>query len=377
MKKNLLLLSAYVLFTASCSNDKELKEVLDKFPVANPIVMDTIYTNEYVADIHAVQNVEIRARVKGYIELIHVDEGKEVKAGQLLFNIGNKEYKEALVRAKAALRTAIAEGKSAEVDLQSSKSLVEKNVVSKTQLELAQAKLDAANANIESARSDEASAALNLALTEVRAPFDGIINRIPNKIGSLVDEGTLLTSISDNKEVLAYFNVSEKEYLQIISSEEKNKNREVELILANGQPHKQKGMVETIDGEFDKTTGNIAFRAKFLNPSGVLKHGSSGKIRLKNELKDAMIIPQRSTFDIQEKTYVYTVDKNNTVQVKSVNPKIRLVNFYVIESDLTLNDRIIYEGIQRVKEGDKITPEEISFEQIVGQPISKNKNKLK
>ncbi len=367
MKRTLLLFSACVLFATSCSNDQEAKEAIDKFPVANPVVMDTIYTNEYVADIHSVQNVEIRARVKGYIEAIHVDEGKEVKAGQLLFSIGNKEYKEALVRAKAALKNAVAEGKSAEVDLQSAKSLVEKNVVSKTQLEVAQAKLDAANANIEAAKSDEATAALNLSLTEIRAPFDGVINRIPNKIGSLADDGTLLTSISDNKDVFAYFNVSEKEYLQIISVETKNEKKDVELLLANGQLHKKIGMIETVEGEFDKTTGNIAFRARFSNPDGILKHGSSGKVRLRNELKNAMIIPQKSTFDIQEKTYVYVVDKNNTVQIKSVVPQLRLTNFYVIASGLTSDDKIIYEGIQRVKEGDKIIPEQVSAKQLLGQ----------
>ncbi len=367
MKRTLLLFSACVLFATSCSNDKEAKEAIDKFPVANPVVMDTIYTNEYVADIHSVQNVEIRARVKGYIEAIHVDEGKQVKAGQLLFSIGNKEYKEALVRAKAALKNAVAEGKSAEVDLQSAKSLVEKNVVSKTQLEVAQAKLDAADANIEAAKSDEATAALNLSLTEIRAPFDGVINRIPNKIGSLADDGTLLTSISDNKEVFAYFNVSEKEYLQIIAVETKNEKKDVELLLANGQLHKQKGMIETVEGEFDKTTGNIAFRARFSNPDGILKHGSSGKVRLRNELKNAMIIPQKSTFDIQEKTYVYVVDKNNTVQIKSVVPQLRLTNFYVIASGLTSDDKIIYEGIQRVREGDKIIPEQVSAKQLLGQ----------
>ncbi len=356
-----------VLFITACSTDKETNQVEEKFPVTNPIVMDTIYTNEYVADVHSVQNVEIRARVKGYIESIHIDEGKEVKAGQLLFSISNKEYKEALTKAKAALKNAIAEAKSAEVDLQSAKTLVDKNVVSKTQLEMAQAKSDAANANIESAKSEEATAALNLSFTEIRAPFDGVINRIPNKMGSLVDDGTLLTSISDNKEVFAYFNVSEKEYLQIISLEAQNDKKEVELILANGQLHKQKGVVETVDGEFDKTTGNIAFRARFSNPDGILKHGSSGKVRLKDELKNAIIIPQKSTFDIQEKTYVYTVDKNNTVQVKSVVPKIRLTNFYVIASGLSTTDHIIYEGVQRVKEGDKIIPEQISVKQILGQ----------
>ncbi|MDP1801756.1 MAG: efflux RND transporter periplasmic adaptor subunit [Bacteroidota bacterium] len=357
---------ALALVTA-CSTDTEIKQSEEKFPVANPVVMDTIYTNEYVADIHSVQNVEIRARVKGYIEAIHIDEGKPVKAGQLLFSISNKEYRESLTRAKAALKSAVAEEKSALVELQSTKSLVDKKVISKTELEIAQAKFEAASAKVESAKSDEASASLNLSLTEIKAPFDGIINRIPNKTGSLVDDGTLLTSISDNKEVFAYFNVSEKEYLAIISSDNSNQKKEVELLLANNELHKQKGVVETVDGEFDKTTGNIAFRARFSNPDGILKHGSSGKVRLRNELKNAMIIPQKSTFDIQEKTYVYSLNQYNELQVKSIVVKQRLGNFYVISSGLHVTDKIIYEGIQKAKEGEEILPQLITPEQMLSQ----------
>lgn len=356
-----------VLFISACTSHKEQNNTPEKFSVTSPVVMDTAYTNEYVADIHSIQNVEIRARIKGYIEAIHVDEGKHVKAGQLLFSISSKGYKEAVVKAKAFLKSAVAEAKMAEVDRQNVKMLVEKNIVSKTDLELAQSKLDAANAKIEEAQSDAASAALNLSFTEIRAPFDGILNRIPNKTGSLIDEGTLLTSISNNKEVYAYFNVSEKEYLDFITKKNTDEKDKVALLLANNQPHKYKGVVETVDGEFDKTTGNIAFRARFANPEEILKHGSSGKVRLKNEIKGAMIIPQKSTFEIQERIYVYVVNKNNTVQIKCVIPKYRLPNLYVIESGLSLTDRLIYDGIQKVKEGDVILAEPISLKEVLAE----------
>jgi RND family efflux transporter MFP subunit len=368
MKKAFMLSCMCVVLFAACSSEKETKSEEEKFSVTTPIVMDTVYKNEYVADIHSVQNVEIRARVKGYIDAIHVDEGQSVKAGQLLFSISNKEYKEALVKAKASLKSAIAEAKAAEVDLQSAKTLVDKNVVSKTNLDLAKSKLDAANAKIEEAKSDEANAALNLSFTEIKAPFNGIINRIPNKIGSLIDEGTLLTSISDNQEVFAYFNVSEKEYLEFVSKTKQEK-QEVELLLANGKPHPQKGIVETIDGEFDKTSGNIAFRARFSNPDGILKHGSSGKVRLRNELKNAMIISQKSTFEIQEINYVFVVDKDNVVHMKSFVPKFRLPSLYVVESGLLPTDKIIYEGVQRVKDGDKVIPQPISGKEMLSQQI--------
>lgn len=360
-----MLVSVCTFLLVACSSEKEVKTKQETFPVIHPIVMDTVYTNEYVTDIHSVQNVEIRARVSGYIEAIHVDEGKNVKAGQILFNISNKEYKEALVKAKATLRSAEAEAKSANVELLNIKILVDKNIVSKSELEKAEAVVEATHAKIDEAKSDVTNASLNLSLTEIRAPFDGLINRIPNKIGSLIDEGTLLTSISNNKEIFAYFNVSEREYLDFISLKNSDKKNEVTLVLANNEIHKQKGIVETVDGEFDKTTGNIAFRARFSNPDGILRHGSSGKIRLKNEVRNAMIIPQKATFEIQEKTYVFVVDENNIVRSKSFIPKLRLPNLYVIENrGFSKNDKIVYEGIQNVKNGDKITVSEVNCTEI-------------
>jgi RND family efflux transporter MFP subunit len=357
MKQSFVLLSICAgLFLSACSSNKNDIITLEKFPVTHPVVTDTVYINEYVADIHSRQNVEIRARIKGYIEKIYVDEGSSVRQGQLLFSISNKGFHQDLLRARASLSSAVAEAKSAEVNLENTKIIVEKKVVAKSELDIAQSKLDAANAKIKEAESDEANALLDLSFTEIKAPFDGIINRIPNKTGSLIDEGTLLTSISDNKEVLVYFKVSEREYLDLILKKNTNKDTKVELLLANHQLYNHKGVIETVEGEFDKTTGNIAFRARFPNPDLILKHGSSGKIRLKKELKNAMIIPQKSTFEVQEKTLVYVLDSNNVVQMRSIVPRLRLPNFYVIESGLSLNDRIVYEGLQRVKEGDKIIP---------------------
>lgn len=357
MKQSFVLFGICVgLFLSACSSNKSDTTILEKFPVIHPMVSDTVYINEYVADIHSRQNVEIRSRVKGYIEKIYVDEGSSVQQGQLLFSISNKGFQQDLLRARASLSSAIAEAKSAEVNLENTKIIVEKKVVAKSELDIAQSRLDAANAKIKEAESDEANALLDLSFTEIKAPFDGIINRIPNKTGSLIDEGTLLTSISDNKEVLVYFKVSEREYLDLIFTRNSNKDTRVELLLANHQLYAHKGIIETVEGEFDKTTGNIAFRARFPNPNLVLKHGSSGKIRLKKELKNAMIIPQKSTFEVQEKTLVYVLDSNNVVQMRSIIPGLRLPNFYVIESGLSPNDRIIYEGLQRVKEGDKIIP---------------------
>ncbi len=356
-----MLLGVAAVLLSACTSDKNSNTEIQEYPVTNPLVVDTVLTKEYVADIHSLQNVEIRARVKGYIEIIHIDEGKPVKAGQIIFSISSSEYQQELTKAKATLKSVIAEAKQAELDVKNVQLMLDKNVVSKTELEMTQSKLEAANAKVEEAKSNEAQAVLNLSYTQIKAPFDGIINRIPNKVGSLIEEGTLLTTISNNKEVYAYFNVSEREYLDLLSKKDYNKNgNEVNLVLANNQLYPLKGKIETVEGEFDKTTGNIAFRARFANPDEILKHGASGKILLKTELKQALIVPQKSTFEIQENTYVYAVDNNNVVQIKSIVPKFRIQNLYVIESGITVNDKVLFEGIQLVKEGDKINSRAVS-----------------
>jgi RND family efflux transporter MFP subunit len=366
MNRIVLLLSIAVGFSA-CTTQKENKTEAGKFPVTNPILMDTTYTSEFVAEIHSLQNVEIRAKIKGYIEKIYVDEGKPVKAGQTLFSINSQEFQKELLKARAMIKTAMAEAKKAEIELQSAKTLSEKNIVSKIEFEKAQAEIEAANARIEEAKAAEASAMINVTLAEVKAPFDGTINRIPFKTGSLIDEGTLLTTLSNNKEVFAYFNVSEKEYLSYAGLKQNGHKNGITLILANGQAHKHKGTVETIEGEFDKNTGNIAFRAKFPNPDLLLKHGSSGKVQLTNELKNALLIPQKATFEIQDKFYVFVVDANNTVKQRKIDIQQRLPHLFVIESGLSGTDKIIYEGIQNVKEGEKISTGFIPMQQVLSQ----------
>ncbi len=367
MKIRFMLVYAYAILTiVACTNSSENKEINNQsFTVTSPILIDTSFTNEYVADIHALKNVEIRTRIKGFIDKIHVDEGQIVKQGQLLFTINSQELKQELLRANAQLKNAIAEYKMIEVELNNTKTLVEKNIVSKSELEMMKAKLEAANAKIEESESIISSVKLNIEFASVKAPFDGIINRLPLKAGSLLDEGTLLTTISDNSEVFAYFHLSEKEYLEILYEKNEQQNQIVNLVLANGKVFNNKGKIETAESEIDKNTGNLAFRARFKNENNILKHGSSGKIALVTKLKKAIIIPQKSTFEIQENNYVFTIDKNNVVSTKSIKILQRLPHLYVIESGLSTNDKILYEGIQNVKQGDKINSTFIALNKLL------------
>ncbi len=352
MNKTILFaaLLSTLLFTA-CSSKKEEKLEEGKYTITNPLMMDTSFTKDYVAEIQSLQNIEIRAKVKGFIESINVDEGQHVSAGQLLFTIRPKEYEAELIKAKANV-------KKAELELQNVKKLAEKNIVSPNELSLAVAKLD-------EAKADEVLAELYVGYTKIKAPFEGTIDRLKFKMGSLIDEGTLLTTLSNNKSVYAYFNVSEAEYLDY-KSRAKNKNNAT-LFLANNMPHKYKGQVETIEAEFDKNTGSIAFRAKFPNPELLLKHGETGKVQLSVDLKNVLVIPQKATFEIQDKFYVFVVDANNIVKTRSITIKQKLSNIYVIESGLSVNDKILLEGIQTVKDDDKIKTEFIAAEKAIAQ----------
>ena len=220
--KIISLIACSIILLSACNSNKNKENMQETFPVTEAIKIDTCSYIEYVTEIHALQNVEIRARVKGYLEKFHIEEGVYVKEGQLLFSINNKEYVEELAKAKAIYKSIIAQVNAAELEVKNVLQLAEKKIVSSTEIEIAKNKLEIEKANLEEALAHQAHAKLKLENTEIRAPFNGIINRIPHKIGSLIDEGTLLTSISENDEVYAYFDVSEKEYLNYARNIEKD-----------------------------------------------------------------------------------------------------------------------------------------------------------
>lgn len=364
MKISQIVFFALCLTALACSPEKPVENKPETYQVINPLVKDASYTSEYVAEIQSVRYVEVRSKIKGFIEKNYVDEGQAVQKGQLLFSLSFSEFEKELQKAEADYKGSLADLKAAEVELNNVKHLVEKNIVSKPELDVLQAKANALKAKVEEAVAHKEQVALHLSFAQIKAPYDGIINRIPHKMGSLVEEGDMLTSISDNREIFAYFHLSEIDYLNYIGNEEKE-TKTVVLKLANNDLYPHKGKIETIESEFDRETGNIAFRARFPNPEAILKHGANGKIIINKLLKNALIIPQKSTFEIQDQLFVLVVDKDNMLRQRKIVPKMRFTDFYAVESGLSKDDRIVFEGVENAKDGAKIEPVPMDLAEVM------------
>ncbi|WP_234795152.1 efflux RND transporter periplasmic adaptor subunit [Hymenobacter arizonensis] len=367
-----LLVPLLCLGLGSCGSKEEADtsaevEEARSLPVARLEARDTVLTRDYVAQIQAVRNVEIRARVPGFLEQIYVDEGQAVRKGQPLFRINDAEYKTRLARAQAALSTATAQARVARLELDRVKILTEKNIITKSELDVARANMRAAESRTDEARSTAKNAALQVSFTTVRAPFDGVVNREPLKVGSLLDNGTLLTTVSDTRQLYAYFNVSEMEYLEYTKTRRQSAKGGdvVRLVLVDGTLYTPPGKIETVESEFDASTGSIAFRARFDNPKKLLKHGATGKVRMSNEIENALLVPQKAVFEVQDKNYVYVVDQKGEVKRKSFVPQARVSAFYVVKEGLEAGDRVVCGGIQDLRDGNRITAQPVTMQSML------------
>ena len=338
----LMLMGCSVLYcSTSCSKKEEEKEEVTKFLVTSPLQKDTTITKDYVAQIHSIQHIEMRALERGYLQKIFVDEGQYVQKGQMMFQIMPMLY-------QAELKKSQAEAKFVNIEYQNTKKLADNNVVSPNELALAQAKLDKAQAEVSLAQT-------HLQFTAIKAPFSGIMDHFQARLGSLVDEGDLLTTLSDNSKMWVYYNVPEAEYLSYKAHAQTGNNMHVKLRMANNEVFDETGVVQTIEADFNNETGNIAFRATFPNPKGLLRNGETGSVMMTVPLKHALIVPQKATFEVLEKKFVYVVDKKNVVHQTEVVVASEMPDLYIISSGLKVDDKIMLEGIRKVKDGDKIS----------------------
>lgn len=367
-----IILAPLVLSLPACMRhgDNEEHEEQHEILVTTPMLSDETITQPYVCQIHAQKHIEVKALEEGYLLAINLKEGQPVTEGQVLFSVNPAIY-------KAIWDAELAEADVAYIEWYNTERLsnAQRPVVSKQEVALYEAKL-------KRARAKAAQAGVEYEFTFVKAPFTGIIDRLLKQQGSLVKKDEVLTTLSDNSTMWVYFNVPEARYLEFKAREaelppkERSKddntsrltlaNSSIELVLADGStfaydvpdpknPTKKKTLnVVTIEGTFNNETGNIAFRADYPNPNLLLRHGQTGTIKVHRKLSKALVIPQRATFEILDKRYVFVVDANNVVHQRPITIDQELEDIFVIRSGLSLEDTIILEGIREVHDGVKL-----------------------
>ncbi|WP_375191150.1 efflux RND transporter periplasmic adaptor subunit [Chryseobacterium sp.] len=353
--KNLIWCSLALICTFSCGKNHQNKNKKNKeVPVYVVKQKDTLITNQFVTDIQAKRNVEIRSRLDGIIQEIYVNEGQIVKKGQALFKINDAELQVELLKANANLKQTQADVRIAEVELKQVQSLHDKKFVANNELELVKAKLSSARAKFAFADAEKKAVIQKINFSTVKAPFDGVLDIIPHKDGSLVTNGTLLTTLSQLDEVYAYFSIPENQYFELLAKDKLGKHQKIELTLPNGVAYQFNGALKSAESEIDRATGSIRYKVLFPNPNHLIKHGTSGKLSISEVQNNAVMIPQKATFSIQDKTYIFLVDKNNKVKMTNIHVGTALKDSYLVESGVKKGDLIIYEGTQSLKDGDEV-----------------------
>lgn len=357
------------LFLYSCSNDKQQISAAapaPSLPVAQISKSDQTTYLEYPASIEGAVDLEIRPQVSGSLDKVLVNEGQLVAAGQPLFKINELPFREALNTAKASLLAAEAAVLNAQLEVDKLVPLVQNKVVSDIQLKTAKTAHAIAVANVAQAKAGVASAQINMGYTVIKAPVNGYVGRLPKKQGSLVNpaDPLPLTLLSDAHEVHVYFSLGEDEFIAFNAkypgktlAEKANKIPGVNLVLADQTVYAQTGKVDMVDGQFDKQTGSISMRATFKNAEGILRSGNTGKIRLALEHKDALVIPQSATIEMQDKIFVFAVADSNKVKKQPITVVGKSGTNYLVKDGLKTGDQIVLSGIDRLQEGQVIKPE--------------------
>ena len=323
-----------------------------KITVTSPAIKDVTVTETYVCQIHSRRHIEVCALEGGYLQEIQVKEGQTVKQGDLLFKILPTLY-------QAKLDAEVAEAQLAQIELDNTKKLFNSRVVSDREVALAQAKLAKAEAQVKLSQTE-------LNFTDIKAPFDGIIDRLHHQQGSLIEEGEVLTSLSDNDVMWVYFNVPEARYLEYKTELDQQKNEleddsKIELVLANENKFGHPGKIGAIEADFNNETGNIAFRADFPNPDSLLRHGQTGNLLIHHVLHNAVVIPQRATFEILDKRYVYLVGDDNVARQHEIEVENELEDIFVVKGGVKEGDKFVLEGVREVRDGDPVEPGDSEF----------------
>jgi membrane fusion protein, multidrug efflux system len=311
-----------------------------KVVVTSPQVKDVVATRRYPCQIRSQRHIQVRALQVGYLDSVPVKEGQAVKKGDVLFKAVPILY-------QAKLDAELTEVEVARIELEFTKKLLEQKKAAAQEVALYEAKLKKAQAKAKIAQVE-----LNFAT--VRAPFDGLVGHLQQQEGSLVKEGDVLTTLSDNSVMWVYFNVSEARYLEYRADPDKDKGGKIDLVLADDKKFGQAGKISAIEGQFNNQTGNISFRADFPNPRRLLRHGMTGSVSIHRTLKNVTVIPQRATFEVLDRRCVYVVGKDGVVHLRQIVVENEMDDIFVVGKGLEATDKIVLEGGRRLRDGDKV-----------------------
>jgi membrane fusion protein (multidrug efflux system) len=341
--------------------------------VTTPLQRDVPVTMELVGQAVGFQDVEIRARVEGFLESMNFTEGSLVTKGQVLYQIDPKPLKATLANAKANQATAQARLEKAANDVQRLTPLAKQQAVSQQELDNAIAQKDAAAAQVDANKAAVEKAEFDLGYTTIAAPIDGLIGTTKVKTGNLVGRGesTLLVTISQIDPILFRAGIAEAEYLKVArrAQEEKQSGAAktepvpIQLILADGSVHPHTGRLENVERNVETTTGTIALQIKFANPERLVRPGQFGRVKFDVDTrKGALLIPQRAVQELQNLYSVAVVGADNKVAFRNVKVGLRIDGLWVIDEGLSAGDRVIVEGLQKVRDGMVVAPKPVAAE---------------
>jgi len=367
----LLFLVASVLFSSCNKEKKQQQSQPQQIQVVEVIQKDVPIYSEFVGQAFGLYDIPIRARVEGFLEGIHFSEGQGVKKGQLLYVIDAQPF----IAEVASQESKVAEAKTllvnAEKELNRYKPLAEKNAVSKSDLDAAQATYDAALASVEAAKANMKMSQINLSYTKMKSPIRGVIGRTEAKIGEFVGREpnpVILNTVSRIDTIRVQFFITEGQYLRMAKEyrdeiKEKRDNpetrsrAEIQLILADGEDYEFIGWVDFIDRNVDSSTGSMMVQASFPNPNALLRPGMYAKVKVPIEnVKNALLVPQRCVSELQGQYSVYVVNTENKIEAKQIKIKDKIGDYYIINEGLEKTDKIVLEGLQKVGSGMVVKP---------------------
>ncbi len=352
------------LALVGCGNKTQIPQASNEYAVREIKTTECNLSTSYPATIKGIQDIEIRPKVSGFITKVHVDEGDFVRRGQVLFSIDRVQYEAAVKSAEAAVRVARTAVSTQKLTVKNKKMLHEKKIISDYDMEMAENQLASAEAELASARAQLIDARNNLSFCSVTSPSDGVVGTIPYRVGSLVSSTTAeaLTTVSNISKMYVYFSMTEKQLLEYTKGADGVKGAlaaipAVSLQLADGSTYNQTGKVTNVSGVIDIATGSVSMRATFDNPQKILRSGGSGSVVFPIHMDNAILVPQKATYEIQDKHFVYVVGKDNKVKNTEITvlPQNDGTN-YVVTGGLKAGERIVVEGINTLSDGMAIKP---------------------